>query len=236
MLGALAAAVREGTAVLERIHATGLSRLDVSTRLSMLTQVGRTTALTVLGALAAADREGTAVLGRIHATGLPGRLLQELADALPSDVLSQVRLCTCCTLFRAYGVACFLMVRLPLGLPPCQSVAPFTPIQQPEQMQRVFTRFAAARLQWTRGSRSSLPMVEASLRLLLRLAAPAAGGAASAAPAHRLFVLNAIPRLAQVGRTAPLAADPKSDDARCNGDQKRRPVRRIGAHGIGLCK
>ena len=56
-------------------------------------------------------------------------------------------------------------------------------------------------LQWHRGGRGgSLPAIEAGLRLLLRLAAPvtAAGGGASAAPAHRLFTLNAIPRLAQV--------------------------------------
>ncbi len=52
--------------------------------------------------------------------------------------------------------------------------------------------------QWTRGACSGLPTIEAALRLLLRLAAPAlgAGGGASAAPAHRLFILNAIPRLA----------------------------------------
>jgi hypothetical protein len=51
-------------------------------------------------------------------------------------------------------------------------------------------------LQHQRGPGPALPVLEAGLRLLLRLAAPAADG--SPAAAHRLFVLNAVPRLAQV--------------------------------------
>lgn len=54
-------------------------------------QVGRATALAALGALAAADAGSGAVLDRIHAASLPGRLLQELADAAPSAVLQRVR-------------------------------------------------------------------------------------------------------------------------------------------------
>lgn len=54
-------------------------------------QVGRATALAALGALAAADAGSGAVLERIHAASLPGRLLQELADAPPSAVLQRVR-------------------------------------------------------------------------------------------------------------------------------------------------
>lgn len=47
--------------------------------------------------------------------------------------------------------------------------------------------------------RGTVVAAEAALRLLLRLAAPGGlGGAAAAAGAHRLFVLNAIPRLGQV--------------------------------------
>jgi hypothetical protein len=53
--------------------------------------VGRATALAALGALAAADGGSSLVLGRIHAASLPGRLLQELADAPPSAVLQRVR-------------------------------------------------------------------------------------------------------------------------------------------------
>jgi hypothetical protein len=59
--------------------------------LLLLWQVGRATALAALGALAAADAGSGAVLDRIHAASLPGRLLQELADAPPSAVLQRVR-------------------------------------------------------------------------------------------------------------------------------------------------
>jgi hypothetical protein len=58
-------------------------------------------------------------------------------------------------------------------------------------------------LQHQRGPTAALPVLEAGLRLLLRLAAPGPDG--SPAAAHRLFVLNALPRLAQV-RTAGFGA------------------------------
>lgn len=51
-------------------------------------------------------------------------------------------------------------------------------------------------LQHQRGPTAALPVLEAGLRLLLRLAAPGPDGSPGAA--HRLFVLNALPRLAQV--------------------------------------
>ncbi len=203
--------------------------------------MGRTTALTLLGALAAADSGGSAVLQRIHATSLPGRLLQELADALAAAVLSQVLSAQVLTSATRWFALLWELADAPAlrcisnafnrsytsrMCKPCYANA-YVPdavdtfhvagriVLHPNgqhfacHLHKVVSSLLCAFLrdpevpadaQWTRGARSGLPTIEAALRLLLRLAAPAlgAGSGTSAAPAHRLFILNAIPRLAQV--------------------------------------